>query len=110
MAWLKMIWNSTIVFWWIIVFVIIMALAICVYLVSWKKKKKQDGMQNGDKAFSLVEAVSKNIQNAITDVKVEKAIIKTKTEAKRAELEDIRRDPDANKRRERLAAILRKSL
>lgn len=107
--WFRMAWNFIRVFWWIIILVIVVALVGFVYLVN-RKKMKQIELEANNKAPSLVAETMKHIQNATTDFKIERAVIKTKTEGKRAELEDIRKEPDGEKRRERLAALLRKSL
>lgn len=108
-AWGRVLWNFIRVFWWVIVLLIVVVLFGFVYFINRKKDLRVE-TETSAKPPSLVTEAMKHVQEAVTDVKVEKAIIKTKTDSKRAELEDIRRELDGEKRRERLAAILKKSL
>lgn len=75
------------------------------YLVNRKKKANEP-----DEVESFVRSVANKVAEATTDVKVEAAIIKTKSAIERENLEEIRKEPDGKKRRKRLAALLQKSL
>jgi hypothetical protein len=59
---------------------------------------------------SFVKAAAEQVQVAVADVKLEKAIIKTTSDTKRQELKEIQAEPDGKERRKRLARLVRKSL
>ena len=88
--------------------VIVAVLFGWLYLVN--KKKREDLGKYTDTAKPFVEVVANRLQGSITDVKVERAIIGSETAMRRQELEEVRKEPDGKKRRERLAGILKKSL
>lgn len=77
-------------------------------LIGWVVffRRKQQPQSSGTATVSSVAKVAEAIQGAVTDVKVETAVINTKTEAEREKLEEIRKEPDGKKRRERLASWL----
>lgn len=104
---LKIVWNFVRVFWWIIVLVLAVVFFIFggFYLLRGKKKKGES-----EEVESFVRNVANKVVEATTDVRVEAAIIKTKSTIERENLEDICKEPDGRKRRKRLAAILQKSL
>lgn len=96
-------------FWWVIVLVLAV---VGIGWIYWVKKKSRKQIEDAakDEAPSLVRSAANRVQSAVTDVKVETAIIKTKSEEQRRDLEEIRQEPDGKKRRERLAALLKDSL
>jgi len=104
-----MVWHFVRTFWWVIVLVLVAVLVGVIYLVN-RKKRKQIAEAAGDNAPSLVAEATRHVQEAVTDVKVERAIIGAETKMKREELEAIRQEPNGTKRREKLAAVLAKSL
>lgn len=106
---MRMVWGFIRTFWWVIILVIAAILVGWVYLVD-RKKRKQLEEAAGDNAPSLVAEATRHVQEAVTDVKVERAIISTESKMKREALEEIRKEPDGKKRRERLASVLQDSL
>ena len=108
-AWLRMTGHFIRVFWWVIVLVLVAALVGVIYLVN-RKKRQVIAEAAGQNAPSLVAEATRHVREAVTDVKVERAIIGSDTTAKRKELEEIRSEPDGEKRRDRLAALLQKNL
>jgi hypothetical protein len=103
--WAGIIKNFLRTFWWVVVLILAAVLfVIGGFLFS---KRKTDGGKESSESF--VTVVASRVSDAFTDVKVDRAVIFTKSEAKRQELEEIRKEPDGKKRRERLAAVLRKS-
>lgn len=109
MAYLRMVWNFVRTFWWVVILVIVVLLVGIVYLVNRKKRKDIEAVA-GETVPSLIAEATKHVQEAVTDVKVERAIIGADTKAKRKELEEIRKEPSGVKRREKLAAYLQKNL
>ena len=108
-AQLRRIWSILKTFWWAIVLVVVVVLFGWFYLINRRSKKTSiDSVV--DKTPSLVAKVIDRVQGATTDMKVETAIIKSESNMRRKELEEIRAEVDGKKRRERLADILRKSL
>jgi len=104
-----MAWAFARSFWWVIVLVVVAVLVGVVYLVNRKKRKAIEAAA-GDNAPSLVAEATRHLQEAVTDVKVERAIIGAETKARREELEAVRKEPNGTERRKKLAAILNKSL
>jgi len=103
------VWNWKEALRWVIM------LAVVVMLVGWlyllKRKDTPDAPESTVKPVkTLVATVTEKVSAAVTDAKVERAVIKTKSDMKRKELEEIRKEPDGKKRREKLASILQKSL
>jgi len=104
-AYFRLAWNAIKSFWWIIALVL---LAICgLGFLLGRKKEDEDGNKIKE---SMVKNVADKISDAVTDIKVERAIIKEKTNQKKKELEKIREEPDGKKRREQLAVILNNSI
>ena len=108
-AWMRMVGHFVRTFWWVIVLVLVAVLVGVIYLVN-RKKRKQIEEAAGDNAPSLVAEATRHVQEAVTDVKVERAIIGAETKMKREELEEIRKEPNGTERRKKLAAVLQKSL
>jgi len=108
-AWLRLVGNFFKTFWWIIVLVLAVVLFIVGGFIFVKNRKKKAAI-SGEMSESFVQAVNHKVQGAITDIKVERAVIATKSDMERKELEEVRKEPDGEKRRERLAAILAKGL
>jgi acetyl-CoA carboxylase alpha subunit len=113
-AQLNRVWAFIRVFWWVIVLVLSVVVAAAVMII-WKvagKGKKFDSSMKPTSILEggLVSAVTENIQGAVTDVKVETAVIKTKSEAEREKLAEIKGDPDPKSRRDKLADYLRKNI
>jgi hypothetical protein len=96
-------------FWWVIVLILVAVLFGWLYLVNRKKRGQIENMVN-DVEPSLVFSVAAKVGEAVTDIKVERAVIGAETIGKRAKLEAIRKEPDGKKRRERLAEVLQGSL
>jgi hypothetical protein len=108
-SWLRIAWNGARTFWWAIVLVIVAVLFGWLYLVKKGKQGRVDSVSS-DVAKPFVEVVANRLQESVTDVKVERAIIGSETAMRRKELEEVRKEPDGKKRRERLAGILKKSI
>lgn len=100
---LNLVLGALRTFWWAIVLVVIVVLFGWIYLVNRKKGETVPNTRIMDSVVNLVK-------DAVTDVKVEHAIISTKSENERSEIEEVRNEPDGKKRRERLAAILSRSI
>lgn len=108
-AWLRLVGNFCKTFWWILVLVLAVVLFIVGGFIIVKGKKRKASAL-GKESSSFVQAVAEKVSGAITDIKVEKAVISTKSDMERKELEKVREEPDGKKRREQLAAILAKGL
>ena len=96
-------------FWLALVLVVVVVLLGWIYLVN-KIKKKADGDSIPGETPSLVRIVANRVQDAVTDAKVETAVIKSTSNERRKEIEEIRSEPDGVKRRERLASVLRNGI
>lgn len=110
---LKVIWNWIKAFWWVII-LIVMGVTGVLFVSRNRKKKSEIAWSNGEiprpEKSNIVEEVVSKIQVSVTDAKVERAIIKTKSETKRQELEEVKKEPDGKIRRKKLAKILSKSI
>ena len=109
MGWLRLILGFLKTFWWVVVLVLAFIATGILLVINFGKRGQIDDTANG-KTRKLVEIVADRVHDAVTDVKVERAIISERTSVKRQEIEEIKKEPDGKKRRERLAEILRKSL
>lgn len=105
----RRMWATLKTFWWAIVLVVVIVLFGWFHLIN-RRIKKTSVNSMVDKTPSLVTRVIDRVQGATTDMMVETAIIKSESNIRRKELEEIRAEIDGKKRRERLANILRKSL
>lgn len=104
--WFGMIWNWLKAFWWVVVLVVLAALGGWLII-----RRRSDGKVGREPVvMPLTIRVAENIRVAVTDAKVERAVIKTKSDIERREIEEVRKEPDGKKRREKLAAILAKSI
>lgn len=108
-SWLRMAGHFLKTFWWVIVLVIVAILVGVAYLAD-RRKRKALALAEGQNAPSLVAEATRHVQEAVTDVKVERAIIGAESKMKRKELEEIRNEPDGTERRRKLASILERSL
>lgn len=108
-AGLRMFWHFLRAFWWVLVLVIVAVLVGIIYLVN-KKKRKQIEQAAGDNAPSLVAEAYRHVQEAATDVRVERAVIAADTEHEKEEVEAIRKEPNGTERRKRLAKYLQDSI
>jgi len=108
MATLRLAWNSVKVFWWVILLAIAVLFLGILYLV--KRNQKGQTKDDGTAEKTLIETVASQVAVAVTDVKVERAVIGAENKMKREGMEEIRKEPDGQKRREKLAAVLAKSL
>lgn len=108
MATLRLVWNFVKVFWWVILLALAVLFLGILYLV--KRGQKGQTTDNGTSEKTLIETAASQVASAVTDVKVERAVIGAETKAKREALEEIRKEPDGKKRREKLASVLGKSL
>jgi len=102
---IKMAWHILRTFWWVIILVVVAILVGGIYILNRKKRVKIEHSP-GENAPSLVVEATRHVQEAVTDFRIEKAIIGTRMDTKRRMLEDIRRDPSGERRRERLANLL----
>ena len=109
MKWLRVAWGFVKTFWWVILLVLAVV-ATGVVLILNRRRQHVLADAVSDETPSLVGAAREKVQDAVTDVRIERALIGAKTEVRRAEIEDIRGEPDGVKRRERLADLLRESL
>lgn len=109
MGWLRLILGFLKTFWWVVVLVLAFIATGILLVINFGKRGQIDNAANS-KTKKLVEIVAERVHDAVTDVKVERAIISERTSVKRQEIEEIKKEPDGKKRRERLAEILRKSL
>lgn len=109
MATLRLIWNIVRVFWWAILLVVAIVFLGILYLVK-KRKQKTKNEENVGPQRTLIEDVATEVATAVTDVRIERAIIGADTKMRREALEEIRKEPDGEKRRKKLAAVLSKSL
>ncbi len=109
-AWLRLTGNILKTFWWVIVLIVVAITTAggVIYLVKNRKKKVSENDTRITESF--VDMAASRVSNAVTDAKVEHAVIKAETTMKKKELENIRKEPDGRKRREKLASILQKSL
>lgn len=105
---LRMIWAFVRTFWWVILLVLAVLFLGILYLV--KRSKRGTGVNGGEAEETLIQTAINGIQGAVTDVKVERAVIQAETTMRKAELEQIRKEPDGKVRREKLASVLGKSL
>ena len=107
-AWLKLIFNFFKTFWWIIVLVFAAIIFVLGgFYIFRKKESVNDDEEVGE---SFVKNVADKVSDSITDIKVEKAIVSTRTEMLRNELEKVREEKDGKERRKKLASILQKSI
>jgi len=104
--WWKIIVGFLKTFWW----VLILILAAILFVIGGFLFSKKKIVGDKEVSESFVNTAVSRVADAVTDVKVDRAIIQTKSEVKRQELEEIRKEPDGKKRREKLAAVLRNSL
>lgn len=104
---LKLIGNFLKTFWWVLVLVLVVVFIGWLYLVKRGGKSSKEEDKTRD---TVMGSVATKVKDAVTDVKVDRAVIKAETEMKRKELEEIRQEPDGKKRREKLAGVLSKSL
>jgi len=104
-AWVRLAGSWLRTFWWVIVLIVVGLLGGWWYL---KRKKAPLGIEPASQP--LIDAVTDKIQDSVTDAKVERAVIKTKSAIQRQRIEEIRKEPDGKKRREKLASILQKSI
>jgi Ca2+/Na+ antiporter len=100
------IWNVFKMVWWVILLVV-----GAIFLVGFIKKnrKEQDEIEEAatEEAVSFVQVAKQKVGDALTDVKVEQAVIKERSKAKRKEIEEIRKEPDGKVRRKKLASLLK---
>jgi flagellar biosynthesis/type III secretory pathway M-ring protein FliF/YscJ len=103
------IWNVLKMAWWAILLVV-----GAIFLIGFirKNRKEQEETEEAaeEEAVSYVQVAKQKVTEALTDVKVEQAIIKEKSKAKKKELEEIRKEPDGKERRKKLASILKASI
>ena len=85
-------------------------LSIGIFLLIDRRKKKNLDDIASDIEPSIVDIVKDKVSNAVADVRVERAIIDTKSEARREELRSIQKETDVEKKRARLADMLQRSL
>jgi hypothetical protein len=107
MSLIRIVWNFIKTFWWALV------LGVLVILVGWfylVKRKGRSGLETSEGDISLIGNVVSKVQGAVTDIRVEKAVIGAETSMRREELIEIRKEPDGVKRRDRLASVLKNSL
>ena len=102
------IWHVLRTVWWAIVVV----LAVILFIVGgvWLSRRRKKGSAEDDVIESFVATAANRVKDAVTDVKVETAIIKTDTDMKKEALQELKKEPDGQKRREKLAELLQKSL
>jgi len=107
-TWLRLVGNFFKTFWWVIVLVLAVIAFVVGGFILVNRKKKSGAYDTTSESF--VKTVTNKVASAVTDIKVEKAVISTKSDMKRKELEEIRKEPDGKKRRDQLAKILQQSL
>jgi hypothetical protein len=99
------IWNTLKDYWWIF------SLSVVFIIFGFFHLKKRGNGKYGEKNNdSVIDNVANCIQPATANVMVDNAVIKTKSDVKRQEVEDIRSDPDSKKRKERIVSILKDSI
>jgi hypothetical protein len=103
------IWNVLKMFWWLILLILG---AVTVVGFIKRDKKEQEAVEDtaSKKSVSYVQVAKQRASEALTDVKVEQAIIKERSTAKKKELEEIRKEPDGVTRRKKLASLLKNNL
>lgn len=109
-AWLRLVGNFFKTFWWIFVLILAVVLFIIGGFVLVQGRKRSQRKKGIAETESFVAAVTHKVQDAVTDIKIEKAVISTKSDMLRGELEKIREEPDGQERRKKLASILQSSL
>jgi hypothetical protein len=105
----RMVWGFLRIAWW----AILLAVAVVV-IVIFRRKDKAEEIKLDDAISEHTPSFSTNarerIDRALVDVKVDRAIIREQSSAKRMELQEIRRDKDENARLDRLASYLEQNL
>jgi len=105
----RWLWNILKAFWWVILLVI-----GAVLLVGFIRKDRKSKIELDDVIdevpSSFVKIATERVKDAMTDVKVEQAIIREKASSKREQLEMIRNEPEGKIRRKRLADVLATSI
>ena len=105
----RLIAGSAKTFWWVIVLVLIVLVIGWLYLVK-NRGKSLNASDLGDTKLTVMDQVIDKVKIASADVRVEHAILSTKAEEERKDLEEIRSIKDGQERRKRLAEKLGKSL
>lgn len=103
------LWGIVKAAWWIIA-AIVSALLVIGFIRKDKKAQSDIDDMIGEKPQSFVKAAMERASDAITNAKVDVAIVKTQTADKRLALEDIRNEPNGQERRKRLAAEIAKGI
>lgn len=106
---LRMAWGFLKVAWWIILLV-----AGIVAVAFFRRKDKVETIEIDDvideKPTSFSSSARERIDRALVDVRIEKAIIQERSQAKRKELDAIKLENDDEKRLVKLAAFLQENL
>jgi hypothetical protein len=106
---MRMIWGFLRVAWW----GILLAVAI-VAIIILRRKDEADEIELNDALSDKTPSFSMNARErialALVDVKVDNAIIKEQSAAKRRELQEIRSDTDHRSRLDRLSSYLEKNI
>ena len=103
-----MVFNWIKAFWWILILVFIIVFFGWIYLV--KKRNKVNNNIDIDSGKNIVQKIAERVQIAAADARVEHAIIKTKAQEERKELEEIKSISNGVERRKRLADKLKKAI
>lgn len=105
----RMAWGFLRVAWW----AILLAVAVLAILIL-RRKEEAEEIELDDALAEKTPSFSTNarerIDQALVDVKVDHAIIKEQSAAKRKELQEIRRDKDEKARLDKLASYLEQNL
>lgn len=103
------LWGVVKAFWWVILLVL-----GAIFLLGFIKRDKRAQIELDDvieeKPTSFVKIATEKVRDAMTDVKVEQAIIREKASSRREQLAEIRKEPDGKTRRKKLAEVLSASI
>jgi hypothetical protein len=103
----RWLWGICRTFWWVLILIAVTVLGVG--FIRRRDKKAQKAIEEvaTEETTSLVQVATQKIQSAVTDIKIEQAIIKTETAKERKKLEEIRKEPDEKKRRKKLSSRLK---
>jgi hypothetical protein len=105
----RMVWGFLRIAWWaILLAVVIVAIVILRRKDEANEIELDDALSEKTPSFSM--NARERIDQALVDVKVDHAIIKEQSAAKRKELQEIRRDKDKKARLDKLAFYLEQNL
>jgi hypothetical protein len=106
MSW-SLIWKwSKVVFW-------ILLAAVVVFIPIFYLTRKKDSVDVGEfesQNSSIVKKVKEEVKVAVADAKIERAVIKTKSDIEKKKIEEIKSESDGKKRRKKIAEFLEYNL